>query len=610
MLTYAELLKLVSDALRRERGVSDAARDPQTLVNRRYHLRMLMRAAGKSENEAIEGDFTDAFDRLCELAVKSVRSPRTQGDVRRGLRWWRERYRELLTNHQRGAGKQPVGSFATALYRHIAKCGMTHANVAEIVGVPNTTVSSWLQGVIPGAQSVRGLRRLESALAIQPGTLTNLTRQPKPEMTAPPANSYRETLGKLRKDRYRLALSEVNPQLREEWKSLLHYKTTKAPALRRSRRAVWSLTSTDEGRRSTDWHNARGTSFCAAADVEWKHVAGFFGFLRNKPDVHGCVLPTDWDATLAAFAVPELIEPYFAWLIERAGGVANNRVKTLANFVQSLTNSVTGWLTQQPELRERLPEKFRSRVWAEACAAANTLATGFRGEVRGVSRDPFEPLRGLLSLPEPFEPILQAIQRLDARALGAGLQSVTAALAKRDALLLTVLISIPLRLRNVALLRYRMDGTGTLRKEPDNRWWIRIPPHETKNRKAIEAPLPKSATARVDEYVTIYRPRLLVTTPNDYAFVSSGSRAGPWWAVNMRVFDLTKIYLPGNIGFHIHAFRHLVATRWLDKHPQDYMTVAHLLGDDLQTVIKTYSRPSPARAIDKASLDIDALMTQ
>lgn len=38
-----------------------------------------------------------------------------------------------------------------------------------------------------------------------------------------------------------------------------------------------------------------------------------------------------------------------------------------------------------------------------------------------------------------------------------------------------------------------------------------------------------------------------------------------------------------------HAFRHLVATDWLTAHPNDYLTVAQLLNDELDTVIKNYA---------------------
>lgn len=608
MLTYDELIKLVGAAVRRQMGIADSARDPQTLLNHRYHLRLLCRAAGKEGSAQIGADFLDDFEKLRGLAVALAPGQRTKADVRRGLLWWRERYAELMRENKRSAEHQPLGSFAAVLREGLNDHQFTHRRAAAIVGVPPSTLSSWLRGVIPTSKTATGLTRLEQALSLTPGVLSGLVRKEPPIPQPAPVSGYRNRLKLLRRDRYRLQPRDAGPHLSEEWQSLMRYKTTKAPKLRRSKRAVWRLVPKSEGRRYLGWHNALADQYCAAADAEWRHAASFLGFLRHKAGDVGLRLPEGWQPTLALFAIPELVEPYCTWLIERAEGVANTRIKTLANFLQGLTIQPTGWLVQQASLADRLPVELRPTDWAAACARVNQVATAYRAEANGMSRDPFEPIRGLLALPEPFEPIRDAIRMLDNRAAGAGLQSCAAATAKRDALLLTLLLSVPLRYRNLALLRYREDGTGSLRREPDGRWWIRIPAHETKNRKAINAPLPRSAVERVDEYVSLHRHRLLGSSTSDFAFVAARKGDTPWWGVNTRLFYLTKTYLPGCQGFHAHTWRHLVATRWLDRHPEDYLTVAHLLCDDLQTVIRTYSRPTPAKAIDRANQDIDALM--
>jgi integrase/transcriptional regulator with XRE-family HTH domain len=608
MLTYDELMRLVGAALRRQSAIADSAPDPQTLLNRRYQLRLMCRAAGKETSSQIGADFLDDFETLRERAVAAAPGERTKADVRRGLRWWQERYGELVRQSARGASNQPLGSLASVLRENLGAREVTHARAAAIAGVPASTLSSWLQGVIPKSTTAAGLRRLEQALALGPGTLSERVRRNPPAATPTPVSGYRNRLKALRRDRYRLQMRDAGPFLMREWQALLSHKTTKAPTLQRAKRAVWRLAPESERRNNAGPHNTVGNQYCAAADAEWKHVASYFGFLRSKAADHGLELPERWQPTLALFGVPNLVEPYCAWLVARADGVVNTRLKTLANFLQGMTVQPTGWLVQQPALADHLPRELRPEDWAAACKRVNQLATAYRAEANGMSRDPFEPIRGLLALQEPFAPIAEAVRMLDARALSAGLQSPSAATAKRDAMLLTVLLSVPLRHRNLALLRYREDGTGTLRREPDGLWWIRIPPHETKNRKAINAPLPSCAVPRLDEYVALYRPRLLGGNDSEFAFVAARQSGGPWWGVNSRLFYLTKTYLPGCVGFHTHSWRHLVATRWLDKHPEDYLTVAHLLGDELQTVIRTYSRPLPARAIGRANQDIDALM--
>lgn len=58
--------------------------------------------------------------------------------------------------------------------------------------------------------------------------------------------------------------------------------------------------------------------------------------------------------------------------------------------------------------------------------------------------------------------------------------------------------------------------------------------------------------------------------------------------LNRRVFVITKRFIPRSGGISPHAFRHLVATVWLEEHPNDFFVVAELLNDFLQVVLNTY----------------------
>jgi hypothetical protein len=42
-------------------------------------------------------------------------------------------------------------------------------------------------------------------------------------------------------------------------------------------------------------------------------------------------------------------------------------------------------------------------------------------------------------------------------------------------------------------------------------------------------------------------------------------------------------------GFRTHAFRHIIATTWLNAHPNDFLTVALILHDCLETVMQNYA---------------------
>jgi integrase len=49
---------------------------------------------------------------------------------------------------------------------------------------------------------------------------------------------------------------------------------------------------------------------------------------------------------------------------------------------------------------------------------------------------------------------------------------------------------------------------------------------------------------------------------------------------------------PGSPGFGAHAIRHLVATDWLRNNPGDFLTVAKVLNDRIETVIENYAHLS------------------
>lgn len=60
-------------------------------------------------------------------------------------------------------------------------------------------------------------------------------------------------------------------------------------------------------------------------------------------------------------------------------------------------------------------------------------------------------------------------------------------------------------------------------------------------------------------------------------------------AMSRRMRILTRQYIPDTPGFCSHALRHIIATDHLKRRPGDYPTVAKLLHDKLETVLREYS---------------------
>jgi integrase len=106
----------------------------------------------------------------------------------------------------------------------------------------------------------------------------------------------------------------------------------------------------------------------------------------------------------------------------------------------------------------------------------------------------------------------------------------------------------------------------------------------------------------LDRYLTEARPLMIGANDCDYLFLPSrvGNRdgadsevieTGAWTTDGMfsRVKGLTALYTSSGIGLNLHAFRHIPATDHLTRSPGDYMTVAKMLNDKLETVLREYN---------------------
>jgi integrase len=164
-----------------------------------------------------------------------------------------------------------------------------------------------------------------------------------------------------------------------------------------------------------------------------------------------------------------------------------------------------------------------------------------------------------------------------------------------------VLVSNPLRLRNIATLTWRADNTGQLYQRPDGSWWIRIDRDFFKNVRGAageseyDMPVQEMAWGDLERYVKVFRPRLLVSD-TDYVFVAARhgpykrDRAKPWTELSGRIVQLTKTYLWRCPGVGTHAFRHLVATAIIKASKlTDFKTAALVLNDRMSTVEKNYA---------------------
>jgi integrase/recombinase XerD len=169
------------------------------------------------------------------------------------------------------------------------------------------------------------------------------------------------------------------------------------------------------------------------------------------------------------------------------------------------------------------------------------------------------------------------------------------AVTYRDGLMIGILSTRPLRLRN--LIGLELGRTFVWRGD---RWWIDIPQEETKTKEAIEMPLPDELTSPIEAYLNDHRPFLCRrrgrwTAPIGNALWVSqdGSPLGDR-STYQQLVARTRAAFGHPVNPHL--FRDCVATSIAIEDPDHVRIAARLLGHrSLATTERYYNQ---ARSVD------------
>jgi integrase len=575
----------------------------QTSKNRLSALHSYLAFNGKTESSFVGQEMYDDFDKRLHSYLASLSlSDKSKIDRRSLLRSWqraallfKERKNALSVNHQRSGTTTPFHiELRTAFANHPDK----PKTVAIKAGASTSAVQRWLNGALPNKRALPSLARIEAALGLERSSLSRLL--PKQTAAVQPSVPsristipYRVSLAQRVVDEYRIKSAELTPEFCNEWRCLLDYKTSKFPSLKRSAKGKWRLLPQEKLASKVSAISSKGKLYCVTSDMELNQIRGFLGYLVRPKTKGGFDVDDGSTHTLAWLAVSSAVDGFMEFLRERANGSTNAGHARFATFVRCLTDPVTGWLTQQPHLRNNLPGIYAKKPWEEMCADAHRLALGWKNDAVEMSRKPTTPIQQLLDLEEPLSPILRVVTALDTEAKSYAPGSLQEAVCKRDALLLAMLIANPLRRRNFVLLTWLEDSTGNLYMRENGQWRLRFDAKDFKNESGAkneqyDAPLPKALTERISEYLAEYRPRILKGNA-DVPWLFPGKYGTKWENLSIHVACLTKRWIPGSPGFGTHALRHLIATDYLRKNPGDFLTAAELLHDRLETVLRSYA---------------------
>lgn len=621
--TYTQLIQAHLKRLQLE---STSSFSEQIAKNHITALRGMLKSLGKSESSPIGDEMASGFPEAVRTCLASLAiGERSKSDRRSMLNAWRMTF-DLLGAAPaltvRGRERRSASSlspsptaFERGLKAALRKSGLPPKRAAQLAGVSSSALGRWSRGALPNIRSSQTLGKLESVLKLPVGHLEALLLETLGKQAPIHHNAYRDRLKARCGDAYYLKPTELRAPFFAEWQGLLMHKSA-IRSFDKQRHAGGRWSSADAANPSSAIKNITTLDgkYYATADVSWTHTSGYLGFLQRAVDAGGLGIEHGAAQTLAWLVVPEAIDAYLEFLTERSGGLRHTGHSVFCGFVASLTHPVHGYLQQSPELISKLPDQWvGARSWTALCALAHSTARDWKSVCNDVSRDPTRPIQFLLDQPNPLEPVLFAMQRLRELGNQYPAKSIDEARARRDELLLGLLLSNPLRRKNLIDLTVRPDNSGNVYKTATGEWRIRLLRADFKNGKrgARRSQLYDVAIAPwlqnlVTDYVEHFRPVLARESSLDRFFLSR--RGTAFHDMTHRVLILTRQLIPGSGGFGPHAFRHLVATDWLRRNPNDFLTVAELLNDTLQVVMSTYAHLKQDDALNRHSKQLNDLL--
>ena len=640
--TYAQLKARVGGILS-SKGVSH-----QRVMNYSSALHGWMRRLELTDDNLVGKEMGEEFDQEYlrhQDYLLTTLAPRTARDQSEHLLTWRRYFEEC-----RHIDTLPH-DFKGALNSLFATSGLTKAELSRQSGVTTGTLYRWMDlPDLPVAASAPELFRLEQALRVPQGTLLNRLpgrRYTRYARTVKESGSLQTPWGKKQSEN-RKSLGEyhvplVGP-LREQLLDLTDFKTDlfrEGAAASNSWRAK---PAKETGCRISTAMMTRSGLICPTAAANWTGFSSYLGFLCLPRPGKG--LPADEVNTLAWLVHVAFIQDYVRWLISRANNKLHHGIPKFLDDTKCMLRPKTGFLWSRPDLASSLPNpslvlghdfalldsEMKDERWRTHCALAHqkfaaiakNLRKGGSGAI-GKSRDPRAPIANILSSPSPLKVILRFVYDLESNPPPL-LHHRDYIVWLRDVVMTKMISSNPLRASQFGMMRYRDDNLGNLYQAIDGHWRIRFFAADFKNEKGAafedyDVAIEPSVGPWIARYLAESRPHLLGASECDYFFLpgvpgpNHGQRKfgeevpdkGGMWngdSISKRLVVLTKQYICGTPGFRAQAFRHIIATDHLMRHPGDYLSVAKLLHDTLATVLKEYGHLSTEHSLKGLHFDI------
>lgn len=368
----------------RRRATLNGASDPDQHVaaHRSAFYKILAQSGCTTEDPAAEVFSDERFPALRSAVRASYDNDSSRRNVSARLDRIKAIYDEI------SARVDPSASFAGQLAALMKSKGLSCQSLAQIAGCSWGTIRNWVAGGKVGINSVPVVARIEEHFGLPQGKLCALARRGWLPASSGTVTSYwyevsfsrqrllprevrylsepeiRAAVAKIehlardgtdfarisnagRSDAYRLPGAELPDSWHEELRAYFHYKTARFVApLKRPKSGIWrEETTTEIKRREID----KIVRFLVAPCSDGPNSG--LGLDASK-------------ATMVWLVVPGLFVRYFAFEaahlseVELTGGkrgeLFSSRLRGVAHHIKSLTHPETGYLTQHPELAEKL----------------------------------------------------------------------------------------------------------------------------------------------------------------------------------------------------------------------------------------------------------------
>lgn len=269
--------------------------------------------------------------------------------------------------------------------------------------------------------------------------------------------------------------------------------------------------------------------------------------------------------------------------------------------------------------------KRRVKVWQTHC---ETAYLRLKEIMRGIQKDPSQGFKRSNDSIEVIKPLIRARQhpitillemadklRRDVELTNNGEKK---AVLFRTMLLIKIVASNPMRIENIANMKYKEgcegneeDECNLYKKNGDGSWHLKYEKWELKNgfrRGRYNLPIHQTVWKDIEEYVKVHRPKLVGSEECNYVFRHSQEyfkRLSPEEREILKtkpmnshqlsdsILELSQMLIDDCLGFSAHTARHFAVTEWLKNNPGAYPVAAAILHDSEEMARNTYNWCEP-----------------